>query len=309
MSEAPLDNKDSRGETPVAAGGRRRPRLRMVLRSTSALPVLVTLFNGIAGFAAIYYATYDGLGRAEFRNLTTAAWLIFAAMAFDSLDGRLARLTRKTSDFGAQLDSLCDAISFGVAPAVLMLQAVSKALGGEIEHFDILRSQAPALARGMIAIAVIYVCCTVVRLARFNIENAPDVLRHMSFKGLPSPGAAATVASLVLLFDRVHMQQQALWFSWTVGVALPAVTFAVAILMVSRMRYPHLVNQFIVGKRPVSYIIKALVVLVAALLYVELTLAVVTVLFAATGPVNAVRRMVWPEPATPAPAAQGHVLK
>jgi len=97
---------------------------RRILRDTSFLPALVTLMNGIAGFAAIHYATKGSLGSAELGNLTLSAWLIFAAIVFDALDGRVARMTRKATDFGAQLDSLCDAVSFGVAPGILMAHAV-----------------------------------------------------------------------------------------------------------------------------------------------------------------------------------------
>ena len=80
-----------------------RPVLRRtVLRTTSVLPVLVTLLNGIAGFAAIHYATKAGLnGEGGIRNVMIAAWMIFAALLFDALDGRLARMTRQATDFGA----------------------------------------------------------------------------------------------------------------------------------------------------------------------------------------------------------------
>ena len=308
------------------AGGRvpRRPLRRIILQNTAALPTLMTLLNGIAGFAAIFYAAKLGLEPVLPPDLpasaaaalieqwqakalhyhTIAAWLIFAAMLCDALDGRLARMTRQATDFGAQLDSLCDAISFGVAPAMLMVYAVS--ITRQVPDFDILLPHSSVLGKAVMAVAIIYMCCAVLRLARFNIENAPDVLSHLSFKGLPSPGAAATVAAMVLLLN--HMQHLVLdegqrhpnqWISITVGVALPAVTLGVALLMVSRLRFPHLVNQFIMGRRPFSYIYKAILVLLAAILFPQLTLALVTVGYAASGPVGWLWRRF-------APARTGH---
>lgn len=272
----------------------RRPLGGMILRNTAALPALVTLLNGIAGFASIYYATKDGLGGTTVPspNLTLAAWLVFAALAFDALDGRLARMTRKVTDFGAQLDSLCDVVSFGVAPAILMVRAV--AVTRQIEEFDIFTPQAPVLGKVVVAIAAIYVCCAILRLARFNIENAPDLLRHLHFKGLPAPGAAAAVAALVLLFG--HLQQfeeglkSAQWLNVTVGLALPAVTLATALLMISRLRYPHLINRFIVGKRSFGYIVWAAVLIVLAWVFLQMAVALVALVFAASGPADALIR-------------------
>jgi len=275
-------------------GGAGRPMRRMILRNTAALPALATLLNGIAGFASIHYATKGGLGNAEVWHLSLAAWLIFVAMAFDALDGRLARMARQATDFGGQLDSLCDAISFGVAPALLMVHAV--ALTRQIEDFEIFLPRASALGKLVMAIAVIYACCAVLRLARFNIENAPDVLHHLAFKGLPSPAAAAVVAAMVLLFD--HLQspgptgwlRSARWFNITVGAALPAMTLAAGLLMISRFTYPHLLNRFVAGRKSFSYIVVSLVLLVVALMFRQYALTLGAIAYAASGPVAAAVR-------------------
>ena len=284
--------------SPPAEPQPQRPR---ILGDTSVLPAVVTLMNGIAGFAAIHYATKGGLGSAELGNLTLSAWLILAAILFDALDGRLARLTRRATDFGAQLDSLCDVISFGVAPAVLMVHTVFMAIGG----FDVLRPHAPLLGKGVMAIGALYACCAVIRLARFNMENAPSVLRHMYFKGLPSPGAAATVAAMVLLFaflqGEVGGWKRADWLKIAVGTALPAVTLTCSALMISRFPYPHLLNQFVLGKRPFGHIVKALVVIVAGLIFPQMVLALGTLVYSASGPAGAAWRRF--RPAKPPPAA------
>lgn len=277
---------------------RRHRRRQFILRSTAVLPALLTMMNGVCGFAAIYFVTMEKLGDpinvAASRsgqvshlfmwNQAIAAWLIFAAMIFDMLDGRLARLTRRTSDFGGQLDSLCDAISFGVAPAILMLRTVASVMPS-MAH-DV------ALERGVWCIAAIYMACAVLRLARFNVENEPDEAAHMKFKGLPSPGAAAIVAILVLLFahvtDRGWLDRTAL--AWIYCLTLPAVTLASALLMVSTFEYPHLINRYLRGKRSFGYIVRLVVIVVALVLEFIVTVSAVIVIFVFSGPVRAVFR-------------------
>ncbi len=88
----------------------------------AVLPTLLTLGNLVSGFAAMGYAAELGNEKTDPKNLFAAGALIFLAMLFDAVDGSAARWAKQTSDFGAQLDSLCDAISFGVAPAFLVLR-------------------------------------------------------------------------------------------------------------------------------------------------------------------------------------------
>jgi CDP-diacylglycerol--serine O-phosphatidyltransferase len=100
------------------------------LRTISALPTLFTLGNLVCGFYAIVVAARidkpeelpTQVVSSDLGNIMQAAILIFAAMLFDALDGHVARLARTSSDFGAQLDSLCDLVSFGVAPAFLLVK-------------------------------------------------------------------------------------------------------------------------------------------------------------------------------------------
>jgi len=272
----------------------RGPLRRMILGHAPVLPVLVTLCNGVAGFISIHYATKGGLRSATSGDLLVAAWLIFAAMFFDAMDGRIARMTRQATDFGAQLDSLCDAISFGVAPAVLMVHTVSQT-NKEITGFEMFSAHA-SLGKLVLAIAVIYACCALLRLARFNVENAPDLLHHMGFRGLPSPAAAALVASVVLMVGWGPFEQKE-WLQITVGIALPALTLAAALLMVSRFPYPHLVNRFLSRRKPFSTIVVVVVLLAAALMFMPTSLAVGTIVFATLGPATTLYRRLRP-PAT-----------
>ncbi len=297
-------------ESPVGGDPRKakvRVRRRRILRSTAALPALCTLLNGVSGFASIYYATKGAAGN-RIEDLQRAGWLIFIAMIFDMLDGRLARMTRRTSDFGAQLDSLCDVISFGVAPAMLMMQAMIAGMQDQI-HFKAFLPNDPLMMRVVWGVAAVYLSCAAVRLARFNVENIPDESAHMDFRGLPSPAAAAAVSALVLLLanladlaratgasDWKHTWLAGGWLTVSLSVILPIATLAAALLMVSRFHYPHVVNQYLRGKRPLSFLIKIIIIITFCLLELPITMAVMACLYAISGPLAWARRSMKAKP-------------
>ena len=129
------------------------------------VPSLLTLGNAACGFASITLAANMSPEKIAEGGLYMAGLLIFIAMAFDALDGPVARLAKQTSDFGAQLDSMCDAVSFGVAPAFLMLK---------------FSPQEFAASRILWAIAVLYVLCALLRLARFNLATDSGEASHSS---------------------------------------------------------------------------------------------------------------------------------
>jgi CDP-diacylglycerol---serine O-phosphatidyltransferase len=220
------------------------------------LPTLLTLGNGVCGLASATYAVNTVPGGD--RSLLIAGLLIFAAMIFDLLDGGAARLMRQTSRFGAELDSLCDAVSFGVAPALILLQL------GQDYH-----------PRVLWAIAALFMTCTILRLARFNVETAAAD-QHDWFSGLPSPAAAATVASfamivanepLLMLPEGVRQflpSEEGLLRA--IRNAVPLVAIVLAGLMVSRVRYPHLVHQMFRNKhqfRQIAQVVFAIAAIVA----------------------------------------------
>jgi len=255
-----------------------------VLRSTALLPALFTLSNALCGFGAVHFACKDLLGAADFRNLMIAGWLIIGAMVCDMLDGRVARFARRTSDFGGQLDSLADAISFGVAPAMLMLRAV----------VTVLRQQGhyPTIEHVVWWVAAAYMACAVLRLARFNVENEPGPSAHMHFEGLPSPGAAAAITALVMLVADLALRGwiNRMWLLPTTCIVLPVLTLTVAILMVSRLQYPHVVNQYIHGQRSFGYLIRLLAIALAVIVVLpSASFALLAFLYAMWGPMRAGR--------------------
>lgn len=150
-------------------------------------------------------------------NLVRAAWFVVAAAVLDALDGRIARMSRTGTQFGAEMDSLVDAISFGVAPALLL-------------YFYQFKSGEWAWL-----MCFFYVLAAVLRLARFNVEQAGTA--KSQFFGLPSPAAGMTLATFVP-FSQTPLFQQHLQALWPWPVALAVLTVMCALLMVSLVPYP-----------------------------------------------------------------------
>lgn len=266
-------------------------------RVIAALPTLLTLGNAACGFGAITVAAKLGPesvpGAPVSPDLLTAGLLIFTAMLFDVLDGSAARLTNSQSDIGAQLDSLCDAISFGVAPAFIMLQFVrhDHALANEYPNWFTYPS------RLLWTIAALYVVSAVLRLARFNVETDEED-QHEGFSGLPSPAAAALVVSFPFAMReliRMHTDDVAplAWIVPGIVAAVPLVTLAAAILMVSRVPYTHLFTQLIRGewrrREVIGFVFAAAVIFWVR----ELAAALLFCWFAFFPPLRLVGSRVW----------------
>jgi CDP-diacylglycerol--serine O-phosphatidyltransferase len=254
----------------------RKQRLRYV----TILPSLVTILNGVCGFWAIVLA-----GKGE-KSFDMAGYMILVAMVADMLDGRLARMSHSTSSFGGQLDSLCDMISFGVAPAFLML----KILDFRLTDFEALRPALSHLLHRFIWLAAAaYISCAAIRLARFNVENENDESAHMSFMGLPTPAAAGVIVSLVI-FHQEALPEISTEHSLTYMIcekaimyALPLLCYALAALMVSRIRYSHVVNQYIRGKKPFAHFIRVLLLFGLIIWSRQAALVLIFCGFAASG--------------------------
>ena len=248
----------------------RRQRLKYI----AILPSLITILNGVCGFAAIVFAGKGAkLGLGQFSYFAMSGYMILLAMIADMLDGRLARRVKSTSSFGGQLDSLCDIISFGVAPAFLMLKVLEYKLAG----FAGLNPATETFLERFIWLAAAgYISCTAIRLARFNVENEEDESAHMSFVGLPTPAAAGVIVSLIIL------HQETLPSLNVIIYALPFTALGVAVLMVSRIRYPHIINQYLKGKKPFAYLIRVLLLLAFVIWNIQAALVLIFCGFAAS---------------------------
>ncbi len=191
---------------------------RFARRGIYWLPNMFTLAALFAGFYAVVQAVS---GRFEH-----AAIAIFVALVLDGLDGRVARLTHTQSAFGAELDSLSDMVSFGVAPAVVVYVWALK----DFAAMKTVPLLGPWLSTklGWIA-AFVYCACAALRLARFNTNI--DVVDKRFFQGLPSPAAAALVAGLVLALTQYEVKGvDVKWLAW-------GLTLVAGLTMVSNLRY------------------------------------------------------------------------
>ncbi len=216
------------------------------MRKIAVFPSLVTIANLVCGFAAVAALVDPGKHFTLFGSgELAAAWFIMLGMVFDMFDGKLARLAKATSDFGGQLDSLSDCVTFGLAPGMLIVS------------ISTLRYK-----EAVWLLAALYAVCAALRLARFNVEHSSVAHQKDYFKGLPSPAAAGLLASMVI-FDLYPLNGTPLGALHT-GIILPFIGLAAGLLMVSRVRYPHLMKWIFKGKRQFGDFVR-LVVLCACI--------------------------------------------
>jgi CDP-diacylglycerol--serine O-phosphatidyltransferase len=180
------------------------------------LPNTLTLCGMFCGFYAIMSAING--------NFIYAAWAIVLANIFDGLDGWIARLTNTTTRFGVELDSLSDLVAFGVAPAVMMYKW----------------SLVPFGRLGWAA-AFLFVACGALRLARFNVQTGTPGSK--AFKGMPIPGAATILASVVIFFYWYEVVPEK-------NIFFPLFTIALSLLMVSTLRFHGLKEIDFKEKKP-----------------------------------------------------------
>lgn len=213
------------------------------------LPNLLTTMNMFCGFFAIIY-TVQG-------DYLTGAYAIVTASVFDLLDGRVARMTRSTSEFGAQYDSLSDLLSFGVAPAILLFYWSLQPFGriGWLASF-------------------FFVACGALRLARFNVQKS--VLNKAYFQGLPIPMAAGIVASAVLAFNELELDASRSWI-------LLSITFLLGFVMVSTFPYRSFKDIDLKQRLPFSYLVLGVFIVAMIAIRPEVTLFATFMTYALLG--------------------------
>ncbi|HEY5228206.1 MAG TPA: CDP-diacylglycerol--serine O-phosphatidyltransferase [Opitutaceae bacterium] len=233
----PRRNQGPQGEADLEA--REDPYNEAQASRIYILPNLMTAGNLLCGFMAVISCiraklagtSDDGLYLAATagEHYRYAVYFIFGAAAFDTLDGRLARMGGRESLFGAEFDSLADVVSFGMAPAFLMFFLILS----PSQEFPWFRDIGGGVGFG-------YLLCAAIRLARFNVITNPLLHRgkkesNKDFVGLPVPAAAMTVASLVLFLLKLSDSDKQLN---RLALVLPLLMVMIAWLMVSTVRYP-----------------------------------------------------------------------
>lgn len=202
----------------------------------SIVPNFFTVLNIFFGFISIIYAVQE--------QFQLAVWYIFAAALCDALDGFMARLTKSASEFGVELDSLADVVSFGVAPSFLLYKICFHQFGG----LGTLVSAMPLIFGAL-------------RLARFNVQLNGFHKEH--FNGLPIPLSAMTVLSFILFFGQESIKKEI-----PVQYALIGLTIVVSFLMITLIRYPVLPKlsrkNFLLHPVQMSLFIAAIIALIVS---------------------------------------------
>jgi CDP-diacylglycerol--serine O-phosphatidyltransferase len=238
------------------------------------LPNLMTAGNLFCGFVAVirciqakFASTTEGaenlvdtIARTPEQLYEQAVWFILAAVVFDILDGRMARLTKKESLFGKEFDSLADIVSFGMAPALLVFFL----LLSPTADFPLVRTLG-----GLVGF--FYLLCAAMRLARYNVITSPllkpseNFPKH-DFVGLPVPAAAGMISSLVLVINRSEIP--------TLTFILPVFLVIIALLMMSRVRYPSLKSIGVRTKMDLGTFAAVILVLVGTYVFHYFAIAV-----------------------------------
>jgi CDP-diacylglycerol--serine O-phosphatidyltransferase len=212
-------------------------------------------------------------------------------MVFDSLDGAVARLARVAGNFGAQLDSLCDLVSFGAAPAYMAMRV---GIGPD----------AYLPPQILVILAGFYFACAAVRLARFNVETTPEESSHQHFAGLPSPAAAGVLATLIWVWGQPaetvlgRLVQQA-------SHGIPFLLLVLGVLMISRVRYEHMVSRFLRGTHPFVRLVEVLLAIVCLAALRQYALGLGFAVYMISGPILHVKhRLLRHETEPEAPLAE-----
>jgi CDP-diacylglycerol---serine O-phosphatidyltransferase len=239
----------------------RNPRLR---RGIFILPSLFTVANLLCGYYAVVASLLGGTD-----NFERAAKAIGFAIFFDSLDGRVARMTGTTTEFGVQFDSLADVVSFGIAPAVMAYAWGLRSLPGDGSVAFPLIGEF-----GWVCCLAFLICCAW-RLARFNVQGmAPGSSKY--FVGMPTPAAAGMLAALVHGFKEPLRN-----WHWSVGWFLLAA--GLGALMTSKVRYSSFKEIPWTRKQPSLSIVLLCLILAVVWRYSEYALVVLAGSYTAIG--------------------------
>jgi len=230
------------------------------------LPSLFTCGNMSFGILSAFYSIGG--------HFIPAAWCLIGSLACDILDGRIARMTNTTSEFGMQLDSLSDLVSFGIAPAILMYMLVLNRMG-----------------KIGVSIAVLFILCSALRLARFNVL-AHDGVVHKHFSGLPTPASAGVIISFVLSYQLLGPQEYTLNFK-TIPVlmtlmptffrVMPVVMVVLSFLMVSNVPYLSFKKMRLSKVRTIELLALLIVIIILVIVYPQNIFFIIFSLYALSG--------------------------
>jgi len=263
-----------------------RKRIRDVIEENKwlkAVPNFLTICNSLCGFGAILYSLHAYSSGKDFapQILTLSSIIVLSAMVFDALDGWTARLFKAASLRGLQMDSLADMVTFGVAPAVIVAVIAHrmKELEGGKYYF-------------VWVMSAVYLGCAAFRLATYNVHAMVEQKSTDKFDGLPSPGAAAAVCSLVIFFNATNAKHM------LILSILPVYAGLLGVLMVSKIRYQHMGKWIQSTRRNRRRFLVLLVFLSMFLIFNPVYMAVATInVYVLSGPIGAFFRLFAKRPA------------
>ncbi len=253
-----------------------REKIREIIRRNvwlKKIPTTLTIGNSLCGFGAILYSFHAYTMPKELAPdvLALSSYIIMGAMVFDALDGFLARIFNAASMHGMQMDSLADMVTFGVAPAVIVSVMAHRfrELQGNSFYFVWLMS-------------AMYLGCAALRLATYNVHAIQEKKSAEKFQGLPSPGAAAAICSLIIFFSAADAVHDFIVFY------LPAYTGMMGLLMISKIKYTH-VGKWLVSVRRHPKRLALLLFFILLLFMSPLLVAVIAInAYVLLGPVTTV---------------------
>ncbi len=234
---------------------------RLTKRNKKGIYILPNLFTSCSLFCGFYAIIATIQGRYD-----PAAIAILISSIFDGLDGKIARFTNTTSQFGAEYDSLSDLVAFGVAPGLLAFE-------WSLEPFG---------RFGWLAV-FLYIICGALRLARFNIQKNNLESRH--FKGLPIPGAAILIATLVLFIDSFGGLTESKY------VIIISIIYLLSFLMVSTIDYLSFKELELFKKKPFNVLVSTILLFIVVAYKPALILFLFSSMYVVSGPVITLYRL------------------
>jgi CDP-diacylglycerol---serine O-phosphatidyltransferase len=261
-----------------------------IQRSLSIVPSLFTIGNIFCGYFSITSTLHQ--------NWDMAAILIGIGYILDGLDGRIARMTNTASDFGVQLDSIADVVTFGAAPAFL---AFSWGFGAGAETGVVKHDNFGFLA------TFAFLVCGALRLARFNVQTKKptEASSKRYFVGLPIPPAAGMIAAVVHFFNSPSFMTGQATLFWGLLILL------LAFLMISNIRYSSFKEFDIKKAKPSLALAAAAMVIGLVIFYSEVMLLAMATIYVGSGPVakllQLVRRFLPGSAGAPSEPAHGNI--
>ncbi len=229
-----------------------------------AIPNFLTICNSLCGFAAIINLLYafkinDYTAPGVF---AFSAFLIFFAMVFDAFDGFAARLLNAASMHGIQMDSLADMVTFGAAPATLIVVMTDWLTPASYKASYFYLTW---------LMSAIYLGCAALRLATYNVHAILEKKSGDKFSGLPSPGAAAAICTFAMLYNWISRRTAIPEESLHLEIVLPVYGMILGFLMVSNIPYAHFAKWLLSIKRNKKRLLIVLAILLAAAYQLEIT--------------------------------------